>query len=92
MPVIAYADGGAKEIVEEGRNGVFFRKQHPDSIVKAIVSFLDYDFDRRAIERNAQKFSRENFKRKFSEVIQRNINLITNENANTPHSGSLDRL
>ena len=61
------------KIVEEGKNGLFFRKQHPDSIVRAVEAFLNSDFDRRAIERNAQKFSKENFKRKISEVIENHI-------------------
>lgn len=73
VPVIAYAEGGAKEIVEEGKNGVFFRKQHPDSLVKAVVHFLSSDFNRHSIRENSKKFAKENFKRKFSEVIQRHI-------------------
>ncbi len=77
VPVIAYDKGRAKDIVEEGKNGIFFRKQHPDSIVKAVLSFLNSDFDRKAIEENARKFSKANFKRKLSGVIQ---NYVTFKN------------
>lgn len=73
VPVIAYAEGGVKEIVEEGRNGVLFKKQHPDSIVKAVASFLNSDLDRSAIRENARKFSKNHFKKKFSEVVQNYI-------------------
>lgn len=70
VPVIAYAEGSAKDIIEEGKNGVFFKKQHPDSIVRAVASFLHSDFDRKAIHENAKKFSKTNFKRRLSEVVQ----------------------
>ena len=73
VPVIAYAEGGAREIVEEGKNGLFFMKQHPDSIIKAVKTFQRSRFDRHAIHKNAHKFSKSNFQRKISEIVQRHI-------------------
>lgn len=73
-PVIAYAEGGAKEIIEEGKNGIFFKKQHPESLIKAVKMFENHSFDRKEVQASARKFSKENFKRKFSEIIQKHIN------------------
>ncbi len=70
VPVIAYDGGGAREIIEEGRNGFFFKKQHPDSLIKAVATFLTSDLDRGRVKETAHKFSKSNFKRKLSEVIQ----------------------
>src|SRR5690606_9647196 len=35
-PVIAYKKGGALDIVQEGETGVFFTKQTPEALAKAI--------------------------------------------------------
>ena len=38
-PVIAYAEGGALEIVVDGETGILFKEQTADSIVDAVTKF-----------------------------------------------------
>ena len=38
-PVIAYKKGGAKDYIEDGKNGLFFESQTIDSLVSAIKKF-----------------------------------------------------
>jgi glycosyltransferase involved in cell wall biosynthesis len=68
-PVIAYAAGGALEIVEDGKTGVLFKEQTPASLVEAIRRFEKMKFNRAKISKMAQKFSKENFKKEFLTFI-----------------------
>lgn len=68
-PVIAYRGGGAKEIVREGKTGVFFDEQMPRSLVKAVQNFEERQFNRAAIRRSALRFSKERFKEEFIEIV-----------------------
>jgi glycosyltransferase involved in cell wall biosynthesis len=64
-PVIAYASGGALDIVEEGVTGVFFREQTPDALRQAVLSFEGKEFDAAQIRRSAERFSSEMFRQKM---------------------------
>jgi glycosyltransferase involved in cell wall biosynthesis len=37
-PVIAYKDGGALDYIIEGRSGIFFEKQNPESLCKSMTA------------------------------------------------------
>jgi N-acetyl-alpha-D-glucosaminyl L-malate synthase BshA len=41
VPVVASKTGGVLEIVEDGRNGLFFSKEHPESLADAVIKLLD---------------------------------------------------
>jgi glycosyltransferase involved in cell wall biosynthesis len=60
-PVVAYGRGGILDTVEEGRTGLFFREQTPESVRRALDSFRRDDFDPAVLRRHALKFTRENF-------------------------------
>jgi len=60
-PVVAYGRGGILDTVEEGRTGLFFREQTPESLRRALDSFRRDDFDPEVLRRHALKFTRENF-------------------------------
>lgn len=62
-PVIAYGAGGAIEIVEEGKSGVFFREQTPESLREAVFAFERTAFDRKQVAVRAARFSRDAFVR-----------------------------
>ncbi len=62
-PVIAFRKGGALEIVEEGRTGVFFDEQNVTSLIKAIQAARSIAFNRPYIARRAKAFSFASFKR-----------------------------
>lgn len=60
-PVIAYDAGGAKEIVQDGATGLFFKDQSPESLIGAIQRLQGMKVDRAKISQTAQRFSRAKF-------------------------------
>jgi len=65
-PVIAFAGGGALEIVENNRSGVFFEEQTVANLTEAVKKVLQMDFDRELVSQYAQKFSTERFEAEFA--------------------------
>lgn len=72
-PVIAYKKGGAKEIIKEGINGVFFKKQTEKSLLHAIDKFQKYTWNRKKMLASVLKFDSKYFKKKFKAYINENI-------------------
>ena len=74
-PVIAFGRGGACETVVGGKTGVFFEKQEVNSLKKAIECFENLDkenvFSRDYIIEHARSFSKEQFRKEFSEAVDR---------------------
>lgn len=69
-PVIAFKAGGALDTVIDGKTGVFFEKQTVVSLVAAIKKFKHLRFNGKDLTKNAEKFSKENFKRRFIKLIK----------------------
>lgn len=63
-PLIAFRAGGAMEIAEDGRTGVFFDTQSPQALHDAVRSFIarEADFDPRAVASRASRFSVQAFR------------------------------
>ena len=61
-PVIAYRQGGAKEIIKEGKTGEFFNKQDPNSLASVLEKWDYKIYNRDLILKNSQRFSFGNFK------------------------------
>ena len=68
-PVIAYKKGGALDTVKDGQTGVFFERQTVGDLTKAVRKARKIKFDRETLFKNAQRFSKEIFKKRFSELI-----------------------
>ncbi|MGH2582059.1 MAG: glycosyltransferase [Anaerolineales bacterium] len=70
-PVIAYGRGGLTETVIDGETGLFFQRQTSDDIVAAVKRFeaLEKSFDSGAIRKNAERFSADIFRKKFSDFV-----------------------
>ncbi len=68
-PVIAYAAGGALEIVEDGKTGVLFNQQTVDGLVEAVQRFETMSFNRRSVSMAAKKFSKINFKKQILALV-----------------------
>lgn len=68
-PVIAYRGGGALEIVEEGKTGIFFDRQTPESLIAALKKFNPADFSARYIRQQAERFDKEVFKDKIKRFV-----------------------
>ena len=68
-PVIAYGKGGALEIVQEGKTGLFFEKQTPEDLAAVISKFMKMEFKRDKITESAKKFSKESFTKNLKRII-----------------------
>ena len=68
-PVIAFAQGGALEIVLEGRTGIFFHEQSVSSIMEAVRKFENMGFDRFDIARVSKRFTVEQFREGILQAI-----------------------
>lgn len=68
-PVIAYAEGGAKEIVEDKKTGILFQHQNPDDLIFAVKKFLLSSFDENYIRESAKKFSKTKFKSSILKIV-----------------------
>ncbi|MCK4891399.1 MAG: glycosyltransferase, partial [Candidatus Pacebacteria bacterium] len=60
-PLIAYRGGDIVEHMEEGKTGIFFNQQKPQSLVKAVEKFQNRDYDGEYIRNRVLKFDRKNF-------------------------------
>lgn len=76
-PVIAYKKGGALDVVIDpttasgSATGTFFEGQTKHSLIEAIEIFEKTKFSKSLLYKNAQKFSKERFKKEFSSLIGR---------------------
>ncbi len=68
-PVIAYAGGGALEIIKDGINGVLFNEQTPESLTQAVRKFDKMQFDQQKVAKTSRVFSKENFKKSLKKTI-----------------------
>ena len=75
-PVIAYAKGGALDIVQDGETGVLFKKQTVESLVEAIKKADKMDFLPATLHRKAKRFDKGFFDTKMRKVIQDSISSL----------------
>lgn len=71
-PVIAFARGGALETVAEGRTGVFFEEQTPNSLQAAVAAFerIGDLFQSEEIRAHAERFSVDRFRMRFEGFVR----------------------
>ena len=69
-PVIAYGYGGALDIIAEGRTGLFFEKQTVESLIGALKKFDEKIYNTAVIEKHAEKFSYDAFKKNFERFLE----------------------
>lgn len=72
-PVIALKRGGALESIVDERTGIFFEEQNKDSLMRAVKKFNITRFNEEEIKAHAQKFSKEEFKKKIREFIENKL-------------------
>jgi glycosyltransferase involved in cell wall biosynthesis len=70
-PVIAYAAGGALDTVIDGETGVLFARQTPADLADAVRRFETLSFDPDRIRQNAERFSSQVFRVRFSSFVER---------------------
>lgn len=71
LPVISFFKGGGGEIVVNGRTGIHFYEQTPESLAHAVRMFESKKFSRRDISKYAARFSDERFKEEFVRAIKK---------------------
>lgn len=70
-PVIAYRAGGAEETVIEGKTGLFFDEQTPDSLAQAVEQIKFMTFNKDEIRKQAEGFNKKIFQQKIKEFIEK---------------------
>jgi len=69
-PVIAYAKGGALDIVQDGETGVLFDQQTVESLVAAMKRFETLDFLPATLHRKAKRFDKGFFDTKIMKIMR----------------------
>lgn len=67
--VVAFGKGGAQETIIPGKTGVYFNELNVESLNKAIETFESIKFKSEDCFENAQKFSKEKFKKRLLELV-----------------------
>jgi len=70
-PVVAYAQGGALDTVEEGVTGVFFHTQNTGSLSEAIEKCAATRWSRDTIRARAERFGIDQFRRRLAVSIEK---------------------
>lgn len=68
-PVIAYAKGGALDIVQDGETGLLFQNQTIDDLVAAIKRLDEYSFSPATLHRKAKRFDKILFDNKIRKIV-----------------------
>ena len=68
-PVIAYRGGGALSSVIEGKTGLFFDEQTPESLGEVLRTFESERFDPQTIRRHAEQFDTAVFLRRIGQFV-----------------------
>lgn len=68
-PTVAYRGGGARETIIDGKTGLFFSEQTPDSLARAITQLEQLSWDAAAIRAHAVTFDRAHFLRAIRETV-----------------------
>jgi glycosyltransferase involved in cell wall biosynthesis len=68
-PVLAFGRGGAREIVQDGVNGLLFEKQDTESLAAAIRRCEAIEWNSASIAATAARFSRAMFEKRYLEVV-----------------------
>jgi glycosyltransferase involved in cell wall biosynthesis len=73
LPVIAYNEGGASEVVVDGKSGVLFNEQTVEGVIKGIQRFESLSFDPCLVRECALKFDRKEFEKQIIAFIEHTI-------------------
>ncbi|RWZ78342.1 MAG: glycosyltransferase family 4 protein [Candidatus Microsaccharimonas sossegonensis] len=69
-PVIAYAKGGALDIVQDGETGVLFKEQTVESLVAAMRRFETLSFLPATLHRKAKRFDKSLFDTRMLKIVK----------------------
>ncbi len=69
-PVIAYAGGGALEMIEDGKTGIFFEKQGVEDLIGAVKKLQRTIFNGQYIREKVLRWDEERFKEKIKMFVE----------------------
>lgn len=69
VPAICYGSGGALETVLDGKTGVLFNEQNPESVIDAVHKTEKIVWNQEIIKTQAQKFSANNFRKNLKNIL-----------------------
>ncbi|KKR63502.1 hypothetical protein A2210_00910 [Candidatus Woesebacteria bacterium RIFOXYA1_FULL_40_18] len=72
-PTIALDSGGYKETVVDGETGILIKDREKETIRKAIERFNRIKWDKKRLQDNAKKFSKERFKTEMRRFVEERI-------------------
>jgi glycosyltransferase involved in cell wall biosynthesis len=70
-PVIALAEGGARETVVEGETGMFYERSDPGALAETVAAFDPLAFDPAACVEQARRFDVARFREGLQRVVSR---------------------
>lgn len=70
-PVIAFKEGGAEDILQDGKTGVLFERQTVSCLVDAIELFESLSFTPATLKTNAKRFSRQQFFLSLQTILEK---------------------
>ncbi len=68
-PVIAFNEGGARDYVTEGKNGILFTKQTVKSLAEAILKFEKMKFNREKVSKTVEGFGTARFEKEMKAFV-----------------------
>jgi glycosyltransferase involved in cell wall biosynthesis len=71
-PVIAYASGGSKDIIENGKGGITFRHQNEISLINALKEAETSVFKSSDLQRISKRFAETLFAQKMKKIVSDN--------------------
>lgn len=72
-PVIAFNEGGARDYVKNGENGLLFEKQTAKSLAEAILKFEKMEFDRDKISKSVDDYSVKRFEKEIKDYVEEKL-------------------
>ena len=70
-PVLAFNAGGAREIVLEGKTGMFFHEQTVQSLMHALDKFTHFRYNEEDCKKQAEKFKLATFQSQLTQLVER---------------------
>jgi len=68
-PVIAYAEGGALDIVVPNKTGLLYEKQTIDELIRALKTFNEKDYNSLYCRQNAKRFAFSHFEKQIKALL-----------------------
>lgn len=76
LPVLGFQQGGARDIIEEGVNGQFFKDQTVTSLVEGIKTFNVAKYNRMKVAQTAERFNDIAFDSAWRQLLNKNSGVL----------------